>query len=269
MVAYLGLYDAPFVRDANDALWHVLRGHAAALGLSAPETLDRNQDYQAIWADPALAFAQICGLPLTTTLRGRVRLIATPIYAFPGCDGASYRSFIVVRKAAGYTQLLDLAGARVAINSLDSHSGYTALRHAVAPLARGRRYFGPQIVTGAHVESLKAVSAGTADACACDCVTYGLIARHHPEALADLRILAQSETAPAPPYVTAGTASDHAVEAWREALARSFADPQSAAPRAALGLQAFTIAPLSAYRRIGEMAAVADAAGDGALPCVQ
>lgn len=259
MTAYLGHYDPPFARQANDALWRILYTHAAALGLSAPEFLDRQRGYQAIWSDPDLAFAQVCGLPLTTTLQGRVRLLAAPVYDFPGCDGSSYRSVIVVRKAAPYAALADLAGAIVAINASDSHSGHTALHHAVADLAKGRRFFGPQVETGAHVASLRAVKAGTADACACDCVTFGLIARHRPDRLAGLRVLAQTEAAPAPPYVTRSTASDQDVAHWREALCRTFADPRSAAARATLGLQGLTFPTLAKYRRITEMTAVAHA----------
>ena len=256
MVAYLGHYDPPFAQAANDALWRVLSGHALELGISAPGPLERGRDQHAVWADPALAFAQICGLPLTTSLAGRVRLLAAPLYAFPGCDGANYRSFVVVRNLSKFVQLSDLEGAQVAVNSLDSHSGHTALRHAVAPLAKGRRYFGGQILTGAHVESLKAVGAGSADACACDCVTFGLIALHRPEWLAGLRVLAETEAAPVPPFITRGAASDREVQAWREALRRTFADPRSADARAALGLLGIAL-PAPDYRRIGEMFATA------------
>ncbi len=257
MPAYLGLYDPPFAMHANAALWRVLREHALALGLTAPEFLDRDRDYRAIWSDPDLAFAQVCGLPLTTSLLGRVRLLATPIYDFPGCEGAGYRSFVVVREAAAYAGMSDLAGARIAINSPDSHSGATALRHLIAPLANGKPFFAAPVETGAHVESLKAVGTGTADACACDCITWGLIARHQPEALAGLRVLAETATAPAPPFVTGGSASDQDVDGWREALGRAFADPRSAAARAVLGLSGFTVQPLATYDRITEMTAVA------------
>jgi ABC-type phosphate/phosphonate transport system substrate-binding protein len=259
LAAYLGLYDTPFAQDANDALWRILRTHAVGLGLVPPVSLDRDRDYRAIWCDPKLAFAQVCGLPLTTSLQGRVRLLAAPIYAFPGCEGANYRSFIVVRETAPYATLADLAGARVAINSRDSHSGCVAFFHTMVPLIEEGRYLGALVETGAHVESLKAVSTGTADACACDCVTFGLIARHRPEWLAGLRVLAETEAAPSPPYVTRGSASDQDVQGWREALSRTFADPQSAAPRAVLGLTGFTVPSLLTYRRITEMSAVAAA----------
>lgn len=254
--AYLSHYDPLFARAANDRLGRILQGHAEALGLTAPEFLDRERKYREILCDPALDLAQTCGLPLTTSLQGRVRLVAAPIYAFPGCCKANYRSFIVVCESASYTVLADLAGARVAINSLDSHSGYTMLRHAIAPLAKGKRYFGARVETGAHVESLKAVIAGTADACACDCITFGLIAGHRPEWLTGLRVLAETEAAPAPPYVTAGSASDHEVAGWREALSRTFADQRSADAREFLGLQGFIVPSLSTYRRIIEMTSV-------------
>ncbi len=254
MTAYLGFYDPPFAQAANDAFWACLRDHALALGLSAPRALDRTTPYREIWDDPELAFAQTCGLPLVAALAGRVRLLATPVYDFPGCAGASYSSLIVVRTDAPFATLADLKGRRAAINARDSHSGYVALHHTVASLAPTGGFFVAQIETGGHLDSLRAVAEQRADVCACDCVTFGLVARHRPEWIAGLRVLARSEAAPAPPFVTRGHASDAEVELWRKALRRTFADPQSAAPRAFLGLSGIEAIPLAAYDRIAAMA---------------
>ena len=53
----------------------------------------------AIWprsaAVPASFFGQTCGYPYVSGLKDAVRLIATPEYGFPGCEGASHRSFII------------------------------------------------------------------------------------------------------------------------------------------------------------------------------
>jgi ABC-type phosphate/phosphonate transport system substrate-binding protein len=46
------------------------------------------------------------------------------------------------------------------------------------------------------------VRIGNADTAAIDCVTYAMLARYRPRALAGLRILAETDPAPAPPYVT-------------------------------------------------------------------
>lgn len=263
MKAYLGFYDPPFAQSANDALWSSLRDHARALGLSVPDDLDRTTPYRSIWTAPDLAFAQTCGLPLITSLAGRVRVLATPVYDFAGCDGPAYSSLIVTRADASFATLKDLRGTRAAINSRDSHSGYVALRHT---LIDARDTFVEEIETGGHLNSLLAVLEARADVCACDCVTFGLIARHRPDQVAGLQVLARSEAAPAPPFVTRGGASDSEVDLWREALQRTFDDPQSAPPRAALGLHGFEILPLSAYDQIADMAAAVGVTGSKDRP---
>jgi ABC-type phosphate/phosphonate transport system substrate-binding protein len=258
MTAYLGFYDPDFAHAANDGLWAVLSDHARSLGLAPPRHLDRTTDYRRIWQDPGLDLAQTCGLPLVTALAGKVRLLATPVYDFPGCDGPLYSSSIVVRADAPFATRADLRGCRAAINSRDSQSGYVALHHAVAHLADSAPFFAAEIETGGHLESLRAVAQGRADVCACDCVTFGLIERHRPDWIDGLRVIARSEMAPAPPLVTRSSATDAEVELWREALRRCIDDPRSAPPRAFLGLSAIEILPLAAYGRIDEMA---DAAG--------
>lgn len=253
MIAALGMYDPPFADWANDTWWQNLAGHARALGLSAAPALERGRPYREVWEDPGLGFAQTCGMPFVTRLKDRVRLVASPCYAFPGCQGAQYRSLIVVRAGAGFAGLDELAGTRAAINAHDSHSGCNALAHAVAPLATAGLFFSGHIITNAHAASLAAVRDGRADVCACDCVTFGLIARHAPDSLVGLAVMDETAPAPAPPFITRGDASDAEVTGWREALARSLTDPQSAAAREFLGLCGVEVLANAAYARIGEM----------------
>lgn len=253
MIAALGMYDPPFAKWANDAWWQNFAGHARALGLSAAPALERSRPYREVWEDPGLGFAQTCGLPFVTRLKDRVRLVASPCYAFPGCQGAQYRSLIVVRAGAGFVGLEGLKGTRTAINAYDSHSGCNALAHAVAPVATAGLFFSGHIITNAHVASLAAVRDGRADACACDCVTFGLIARHAPDNLAGLEVLGETAAAPAPPFITRGVASDAEVTGWREALARSLTDPQSAAAREFLGLSGVEVLANADYERIDKM----------------
>jgi ABC-type phosphate/phosphonate transport system substrate-binding protein len=260
MTAYLGFYDPDFAHAANDTLWAILRDHARDLGLPAPETLDRISDYRQTWQDPDLAFAQTCGLPLITALAGKVRLLATPVYDFAGCEGPRYSSLIIVRAEAPYATVGDLRGSRAAFNARDSQSGTVALHHTIAASAAGKTFFAEEIETGAHLESLRAVAEGRADVCACDCVTFGLVECHRPEWIEGLRVLARSAMAPAPPFITRDSATDADVEHWREALRRCIDDPRSAAPRAFLGFRAIEILPLAAYDRIEEMAETAGVA---------
>jgi ABC-type phosphate/phosphonate transport system substrate-binding protein len=257
MCASLGMYDAPWLRDANDRLWAVVRDALRRSLADVPAALDRGRDLRTIWRDPKLLLAQTCGYPLLTELEGAVRLVATPHYAWPGCDGPLYCSFVVVRAGARYAALADLRGARCAINGTDSQSGMNALRALVAPLAEGGRFFGSVIETGGHLRSLDAVRDGSADLAAIDCVTHGLTARHRPEQLAGTRVLMRTATAPGLPFITAAGVGEAEIAALRTALAASIA----AGAGEALGLVGMSVLTLRDYAPIAAMEAGAAAAG--------
>jgi ABC-type phosphate/phosphonate transport system substrate-binding protein len=239
-VASLGMYDAPWLRAANDALWAAIRGH---LPFAAPERLERGRGPYEIWRDPALLLGQTCGYPLMTALRGVVRVVATPVYDLPGCDGAWHRALVVARADDPAGGLADLRGRRAAINGRDSNSGMNLLRASVAPLAGGGRFFSEVVVTGAHLNSLAAVRDGGADVAAIDCVTHGLAARYRPDLLAGTRVLAATMAVPALPFVTAAATPEPVVAALRDALA-------AALPWPALGLRGVERLDAAAYEAV-------------------
>ncbi|AGS24158.1 NMT1-like domain-containing protein (plasmid) [Rhizobium etli bv. mimosae str. Mim1] len=143
--------------EATAELWSFLRRyllHAGLMGL--PETLDQSVAYDEAWLRPDLLLSQTCGYPFATSLRGRVRLVATPVYSHPDCDGPLMRSFIIVRKNSSLRVLEDLRGTTAAINSHNSNSGRNLFRAAVAPLARNGRLFERIIETGSHGGSIAA-----------------------------------------------------------------------------------------------------------------
>jgi len=147
LVASLGMYDFPWTAKANDALWTALADRLRAAGIDAPSGLARGADLHETWRDPRLILGQTCGYPYVATLRGRVALVATPIYAFAGCQGAWHRSFLLAGKRQARRSLADFAGARAALNARDSNSGMNLFRAMIAPLAHGRPFFGKVIVT--------------------------------------------------------------------------------------------------------------------------
>jgi ABC-type phosphate/phosphonate transport system substrate-binding protein len=222
-------------------------------------------DLVAHWTDPALLFSQTCGWPLTTSLKGRVRVLATPIYDAEGCAGPTYRSALLARADDPAQGLADMRGRRLAINGTDSLSGCHALRAAVAPLARAGRFFGAVGVTGAHRLSARAVAAGEADLCAVDCVSWRLIRRVEPELAGGLKAIGWTAPAPALPFVTARHASDALAQALTAALAEALLDSRAAAARAALGLAGMTPAAPEDYAPVAAMGAAADEAGYPAL----
>jgi ABC-type phosphate/phosphonate transport system substrate-binding protein len=198
---------------------------------------------------------------MTHRLKDHVQLLATPRYAVPGCAGATYVSWIVLRAADPAKSLADLRGKRVAYNDDGSQSGYNTLRAMIAPLAGGGTFFAAARESGAHRRSMAMVKAGEADVAAIDCVTFALIARMAPEEVRGLRVLCASSTAPGLPYVTAAKTAPADVARLRTGIAEAFADPDLAGARAALALDGCEILPRSAYEVIPAIEQAAIAAG--------
>src|SRR5262249_11090948 len=148
----------------------------------------------------------------------RLRIVATPHFAFAGCDGPHYRSLIVVREGCPAASIEQLRGLRCVINTPTSHSGMNVLRSLVAPLHERGRFFGSVAISGAHELSIELLRADEADVAAIDCVTYGLLQRYRPSALEGTRVIHRTASVPAPPYVTSASTPNDVVGALRAAL---------------------------------------------------
>jgi ABC-type phosphate/phosphonate transport system substrate-binding protein len=253
-VASLGMYDPPWLVAANDALWDGIAAALRSTGVAdVPQHLDRARTLDAAWTDPALLLAQTCGWPLTTRLAGRVAYVATPRYVLPGCEGATHRSFLIVREGDPARDVAALRGRVLALNGWDSNTGMNLPRALIAPLAREGDFFGGIVETGAHRASLAAVAAGRADVASVDCVTYGLCARHRPEELSGLRVLADTAPSPALPFITRADAPLDEIAALRAALAGA-AETEAARAVAFAGID---VLPPDAYAVLPAMAAAA------------
>jgi len=268
-VASLPMYDFPELRGVHDAFWAALGARLEAAGVSnVPPGLTRHLPHGDVWRDPSLLFAQGCEYPLATSFADRVRLVATPMYSAPGCEGKRYRSVIVVRGAglrpgaserpaagvdgvfeAGGT-LADFRGRRCAINELDSNSGMNLLRAAVAPLATGGRFFGSVVVSGSHHRSVEMVASGEADVAAVDCVSFAHFQRLYPSVVGQLRILSWTPSAPSLPFITARSASDETVQTLRSALADVFGDDGLAPVREQLLLSGVDLQPTEGFDEV-------------------
>ena len=97
-VASLGMYAEAALNAANDRLWEAIASRLRDRGVTdIPPALERQRSLDDVWRDPDLLLAQSCGYPLVTRYRERLRYLATPRYAAPGCVGGAYRSRIIVR----------------------------------------------------------------------------------------------------------------------------------------------------------------------------
>jgi len=188
------------------------RGWSDAARVVAPP-----DDLMALWRSPDLLLSQTCGYPLVTELCESVRVLALLEFDLPGCDGAGYRSMILVPDH-GARSLGALRGTVAAINQWHSHSGMNALRHTIAPLASDGRFFARIQASGSHLQSMAMLQRGEADVAAVDCVTYGLAMREAPALTAGLRVLQVSAPAPGLPLIASTALSDAQADLLQEIL---------------------------------------------------
>jgi ABC-type phosphate/phosphonate transport system substrate-binding protein len=176
-------------------------------------------DLLAHWQDERLLLSQTCGYPLVSKLPA-VQLVGTFHYQAAGCSGRDYRSWLVARDKQA--TLADFNGQRAVANSLDSHSGYNALRFVAA--LQGVT-FSQVLLSGGHRQSLAALRDSQADIAAVDCVSWALLARYAPDELRGLHIIGETPAAPGLPLITAATTSAAHLESLRAALHELVSEP--------------------------------------------
>ena len=262
-LASLAMYATPaIVAEANTQLWSFVRDRLRQAGVTdVPDVLDRQLAYDEPWLRPELLLAQTCGFPYVKKLRGKVRLVASPVYDLPGCDGPLMRSFIIVRKEERATSLADLRGSTAAINDPGSNSGSNLFRAAMAPLAGGDRFFSSVIETGGHLASIDAVSAGKADVASIDCVTFGNTLRFDPDRLADIRVIAETPGGPGLPFITSLETTGEELAKLRAVLSEVSVAQALTEVRQTLALRDFVVLSDADYERLADLERQAIALG--------
>jgi hypothetical protein len=102
---------------------------------------------------------------------------------------------------------------------------------------------------------LALVANGQANLAAIDCIAYALLARFKPKSTDGTRILAQSDAAPAPPYVGFRIRSESDVEWLRVGLLNAMIDPQLEDTRGDLFLTGIKVLSAESYGEIPEFTA--------------
>ena len=247
-VASFPMYDFPEVHWALDALWRAVAGNLRDRGVAGvPDELLHTRPLAELWTDPDLFISQCCGLDVVKNYTRHLLPLATPLSVASGRDRHRYRSKIIVHEGSSAACLEDLRGRICAVNGPESHSGMNVLRALIAPLSNGRPFFAEVRESGAHADSIAMVASGSADVAAIDCVTYALLERHRPAAIAGVRVLTHSEYGPAIPYVTRTDTAPETVERMREAIVSAFAEPGIEDALDALFLVCVTVLPKGSY----------------------
>ena len=110
-IACLQWYELPETQAAQDSFWSVLAQHFRRQGVrEVPRHLMRGLSVSDMLTDPRLLLGQCCGYDVVYGFASSVELVATPRYAAPGCDGANYRSFALVRHDCPAENLEGLRG---------------------------------------------------------------------------------------------------------------------------------------------------------------
>lgn len=262
-LASLAMYSShPPLVAATRMLWAYIRNELQLAGVhDVPDGLDEGVDYDEAWLRPDLLLSQTCGFPYVKLLRGKVRLVATPAYGLPGCDGPLTQSFIIVRDDSKFQSLQEARGTVAAINDPGSNSGTNLFRAAIASLAHGERFFSSVVETGSHLASIDAVAAGAADIASIDCVTFGNTNRFEPSRLRNIRVLAKTGSGPGLPFVTAAGTSDAELTVLRQTLAAIADAPALVEIRDTLSLRRFELLSDADYQRLADLERQAIAIG--------
>jgi ABC-type phosphate/phosphonate transport system substrate-binding protein len=242
--AALPMYDLPSLASAHQALWTAMvtylhrEGHA-----HLPATLETITDPYAFWRDPQVLFSQCCEYPLLLGLQTQLEMLASPHYDCVGCEGARYSSYIVARADDPRRTLVDYYQSCVAINDVQSNSGYNLLAAAVAELGARNPFFKNHVVSGSHLQSLLAVKRQSADLAAVDCVSFTQLKRAHLINPADYQILAHTSQAGALPWVCSKSVPADLQHSLKAALQAALTDPHLTQTRQALLLKGADFSP--------------------------
>jgi ABC-type phosphate/phosphonate transport system substrate-binding protein len=222
------------------------------------------QPLETLWGRADLGAVFMCGFPVALRLAEVVPL-AAPIPRAPWAQGrALYRTDLIVSAAASYRTLEDTFGGRAGWTVTHSQSGFNALRHELLAYCRPERatlYASVQgnLVTARNV--LDAVRDGRLDVGPLDAYWHLLIARHAPQLVQGVRVLATTPLTPMPAFVAAPSLPAAAVAALRAAFVGARSRPWFAALAEPLLLEGFASVAREDYRELLEWDRQARAAG--------
>lgn len=158
-----------------------------------------------------------------------VELLAAPVLQGERYqDAPLYFSDVIVRRDSPYVTFENLRECVWAYNERASHSGYNLVCYSLLRRGLTLDYFRQTVETGSHLQSLRAVLDGVADATALDSHLLDVLFQQQPELGDKLRVVAMLGPSPIPPLVIAQSLPPALKQSIRETLLTMHHDPQAA-----------------------------------------
>ena len=217
---------------------------AAVIDYPAPQPLP------ALWARDDIACAFMCGYPFSRAAPQPIALAAPVPSPQAYRNRPEYWTCIVARDDSGIQTLGDTFSRRMAYTSLDSQSGYQALRALVAEQAHPFSSMVGPLVTPRRV--VEAVAGGDVDAGPVDSYALDLMRRHTPQLVAPLRVVATTPPTPIPLLVASPATPPEDAAALRHALLAVGDEPGLVEVREALLLRRFVAVDAAEYAFLRE-----------------
>jgi len=208
MIASLPMYDWPEIRNHIDQFWQKMATALLPMCELTPMTLSRT-DIHEQWQRDDLLLSQTCIYPLVTELPSSTVVVGTPTYDVEWSLHGQYASVVLIGKTDGRNTLSSFNGSTLAYNSINSQSGFNALKSLLTEEQLINRetavFFSKSVQTHSHRMSIEAVATGAADICAVDPVSWALSQRYD-NASKKVRILRSTAFEPALPLITSADA---------------------------------------------------------------
>jgi ABC-type phosphate/phosphonate transport system substrate-binding protein len=222
------------------------------------------QPLETLWARPDLGCVFMCGYPVALQMAAVVPLAAPIPRAAWAAGRPLYRSDLIVREEAPYRTLEDTFGGRAGWTVEHSHSGFNAFRHhllqyrtAARPALYGEMV--PNLVTARAI--LDSVREGRIDIGPLDAYWHMLVARHNPALTEGVRVLASTDVATLPAFVTAASTPAASIDALRAAFVTATRQPWFSEYADPLLIEGFAAVDARDYERTLEWDRTARTAG--------
>ena len=186
------------------AFWQFVRGFLEEQGIKTGSNLyDAKSSTISLAREGRLMLGQMCGLNFSRYREDIPGYLGSFILAEKGVPEGYYHSVIIAAKKLEKISIDNLPVNELcaAINEKDSYSGRFALYQT---LGRSPNLcaFGRVSYTGAHRDTLAAISCGQADIGAIDCLTWHMLQSACPEQVERVKVIGTSRPVPAPPLVS-------------------------------------------------------------------